>query len=84
MTRTAISSDEAKYPEVVTSEMVKEAARIAQVITGIFDWNGITQCSGQPGLVCMVQEYIDTCWEVRDCGFIAIELAGMYWVGYRN
>lgn len=76
------TAETTRYPEIVTPRMVDEAIVIAQTITGLDGYGGARQYRGTPGLVCLVQEYIDTCRETRGCGLIAYEFCGEYHVGY--
>lgn len=78
------TAETAKYPEVVTAEMIDEAITIAQTISGTYDWQGVKSAAGTKGLVCLVQEYLDSEKEVRICGFKAYENNGEYWCGYKN
>lgn len=74
----------ARYPSTVTPEMIDEAITIAEVITGTHDWQGIRGCPGSKGLVCLVQEYIDSERLLRVIGFLAYEDNGEYWIGYKK
>ena len=79
-TKTAIT---AKYPKVVTAEMVEEAMKIAEIITGTYNWEGVKPAAGTKGLVCLVQEYLDSEKDLRVCGFLAHETAEGYHLGYK-
>lgn len=63
--------------------MIDEAITIAQIIAGVYDWQGIKACPGTPGLVCLVQEYLDSERELRTIGFLAYEDDGSYRIGYK-
>lgn len=79
-TQTAYTS---KYPEIVTVEMVDEAIKIAEIITGTHTWEGVRPAGGTKGLVCLVQEYLDSEKNLRVCGFLAHETAEGYHLGYK-
>jgi hypothetical protein len=77
------TAETTKYPEIVTAEMIDEAITIAQVISGTYNWQGIKGCAGTEGLICLVQEYLDSEREVRIINFKAYEDKGEYWIGYK-
>ena len=78
------TAETAKYPEVVTYEMIDEAMTIAQIISGTYDWQGVKFATGTPNLICLVQEYLDSERDVRVCSWKAYEENGAYWVGSRG
>lgn len=69
---------QAEYPETVTREMIEEAVLIGEIVTGTHDWQGMKATTGTPGLVCLVQEFLDSDRELRICNFLAYEEDGEY------
>jgi hypothetical protein len=78
------TAETAKYPEVVNHAMIDEAITIAQIISGTYDWQGMKGAAGTSGLICLVQEYLDSEREVRICNFKAYEDNGEYWCGWKQ
>jgi hypothetical protein len=62
-----------------------EAEKIARIISGTWDWQGIVMAEGDAGLLNEVQAYLNTSDKIKDCGMYAIEQqqdadTSRYWI----